>query len=360
MPPSPQPRATHTTCFGKTHSTGQASRTLRLTHKTLASPDSQATPDEDPLAAEALDWFVRLQAEAGQPATIRAFRAWVEGDPAREQAFAKVAALWGAPEFLQAARNVARASPAAGGETRQRRGAIIRNATAGLIVLALALGATNASRIALWLRADYTTATGERRTVVLPDGSTILLNTGSAVAVDFDTGGRRVSLLKGEAFFDVRRDPARAFQVSGQFGRVAVAGTAFAVRADTEADTVVLSRGAVEVSRLSDPSQAAILSPGEAVSVTAAALLPVRPIDTSRSLEWTEGRLSFSERRFDDVLDELRRYFSGYVIVRNGRLGRIAVSGSYRLDDAGLAIRSLAEAAGASVTRLPGGIIILN
>lgn len=323
-------------------------------------PEQETTAADDPLDVEALDWFVRLQAEAGNPATARGFRDWLEGSPGRERAFARVASVWGAPEFLVASRNVADAASRVEGERRRQRRSRAKQGAIVASLMLLAFGVARFSEFSLWLRADYVTAVGERRAIPLPDGSTMTLNTGSAVALDFEQGGRGVTLLQGEAFFDVARDAARPFKVSGRFGRVAVKGTAFSVRFDPLADTVLLSRGAVDVSRLSRPEDSISLKSGDAVSVTATAVLPVRHVDPAQSLEWMEGRISFSERPFGEVLDELRRYHSGRVFLANGRLARIAVSGSYRLDEPDTAIRSLAEAAGAVATVLPGGIIILR
>ncbi|MFD1331987.1 FecR family protein [Methylopila musalis] len=326
----------------------------------IGEPEQETLAAEDLLDGEALDWFVRLQAETGDPATARGFREWLEGHPGRERAFAKIASVWGAPEFLVASHNIADAASRREGERRRRLKSRVKRGAIVASVMLLAFGVTRFSEFSLWMRADYVTAVGERRAIPLPDGSTMTLNTGSAVELDFEHGDRGVTLLQGEAFFDVARDEARPFKVSGRFGRVVVKGTAFSVRFDPLADTIVLSRGAVDVSRLSRPEDSTHLTSGDAVSVTATAVLPVRRVDLARSLEWMEGRISFFERPFGEVLDELGRYYSGRVFLANGRLARIAVSGSYRLDQPDVAIRSLAEAAGAVATVLPGGIIIVR
>ena len=84
----------------------------------------------------------------------------------------------------------------------------------------------------------------------------------------------------------------------------------------------------------------------------------VRSIDTASQFAWVEGRITFNEQPFGAILKQLQRYYRGRVVVWNSALDKTAVSGSYRLDDPGLAIRSLAEAAGAEVTTLPGLIIL--
>ena len=70
----------------------------------------KGNPVTDPFAEEALDWFVRLQANPGDRKTAQLFREWTGGDARRAAAFEKVFALWGAPEFLRATANVAQAT----------------------------------------------------------------------------------------------------------------------------------------------------------------------------------------------------------------------------------------------------------
>jgi ferric-dicitrate binding protein FerR (iron transport regulator) len=86
----------------------------------------------------------------------------------------------------------------------------------------------------------HVTATGIRDEIVLPDGSRMILNTASAVSLHFEGGTRSVQLLQGEAYFDVAPDPARLFTVVAAFSEVEVKGTAFSVRTENEADTVVV------------------------------------------------------------------------------------------------------------------------
>lgn len=265
--------------------------------------------------------------------------------------------MWGEPEFLRAVENVARETkfPARGkprASARRQRTALI----VGAVILIW--GAASVPDIIVSLRADYMTATGERRTITLPDGSQMLLNTATAVSVDFAEDKREVTVLRGEAYFDVAKDRARPFVVDGNFSRVAVTGTAFDVRLDSDEDDVTLARGQVDVARLDRPADRTSLQPGQAVNVSNIGIAPVRAVDTSTALAWVDGRISFTERPFGEVLRQLRRHYRGRVLVLSPRLGDVAVSGSYLLDDPGQAIRSLAEAAGGSVTVLPGLIVL--
>ncbi len=325
--------------------------------RTAADPRNSA---DDPCAVEALDWFVRLQAAQGDPPTVRAFRAWIESDPRNAAAFEKVASMWGAPEFLLATHNVAKTTGFSASKPKRQRRSLAKKATIAAMAIVIVVGAARFREFMIWMRADYVTATGEQQDVLLPDGSRMILNTGSAVALDFSSGRRGVKILAGEVYFDVQSDPVRSFQVTAQFGRVEVKGTAFAVRTDDEADNVIVSRGSVDVTRMSRPSEHAGLKPEETVGVTASAISPVERIDTDKSLAWIEGRISFYDRPLGQVLNDLRRYYRGRIFVANSVIERVAVSGNYKLNQPALAIQSLAEAAGATTTTLPGGFLILR
>lgn len=317
-------------------------------------PERQASPSgqaED----QALDWFMRLQAEEPSAEDAARFAAW-RADPDCAAAYDKLIALWGDPAFAAALQR--RAGATAPNARRPSRSGYA--ALAAAAVLLLALTAVYLPGLRMRLAADYMTATAERREIVLPDGSRMTLDAASAVALDFADGHRTVRLLSGDAFFDVVHDEARPFKVEGHFGIVRVTGTAFAVRAGAQEDEVVLTRGGVDVTRISAPGDPAHLVPGEMVSVSRAGLSPVRKVDTTRALAWMDGRLSFSNRPLGAVLEDVGRYYNGTILVLARGLAEQEVSGSYRLDDPVLVLRSLAEATGAHLDVLPGGVLILR
>nr|WP_286675449.1 FecR domain-containing protein [Rhizobium sp. CSW-27] len=248
------------------------------------------------------------------------------------------------------------------------RGVLVKPKARRWPLPAAALAASVLLSVSIWqypaltiaVEADYLTATGSQTTVPLPDGSTMMLNTDTAVALDFAAGRRHIRLLRGEAFFDVVHDPAHPFTVSGHYGEVEVLGTAFSVKTGDDEDEVVLERGRVEVLCLCDNRDRAELAPGQAVSITASAVSPVHAADPSTMLAWREGRIIFEDAPLGTVLQELRRYHRGPIMVVDERVNRLMVTGNYRLDNVEGALRTLADAAGVGFYRLPGGLIILR
>jgi len=96
------------------------------------------------------------------------------------------------------------------------------------------------------------TRNGSKSTMVLPDGSTVALNACSRLQYDADKflKGNREVTLTGEAYFDIRHDPAHPFIVHSGKVNIKVLGTSFNVKAypeDKQIETTLIS-GKVAVS----------------------------------------------------------------------------------------------------------------
>lgn len=332
------------------------------------SDDSQEFVHPDPVTDAALNWLFTLQAGPDDQRLRSEFEAWRNSDPAHAETFADVAGAWNLPEMDMVAADLA----ARTGHSTQKHDAKVVQipvrkrslwmtaSMAAAAVVLIAVGIQQYPVLMLQWRADYQTATGVFEEIMLPDGSLMTLNTASAVALDFKGTTRAVTLLQGEAYFDVVPDQARPFLVTAAFAEVEVKGTAFSVRTESEADTIVLERGHVDVAHLPERAETASLEPGESITASATMLSAVTKADPDTSLAWLKGMIVFEDRPFGQVLHEVGRYYGHSIVVATGRLEHVRVNGNYRLDNPERAIRSLATAAGASVTRLPGGILILR
>lgn len=318
---------------------------------------SGGSASADPIADQALEWFVQLRNSEADAVTRVALSTWLEEDPRHEAEFRSLETLWNSKPFIHAVKTL----PVDGRmllPPKARRWPLHVAAFAASVLIAAGVWQYPALMIAS--QADFQTETGSQTTVHLPDGSTMMLNTDTAVATDFKAGRRYIRVLRGEAFFDVVHDPAHPFTVIGHYGEVKVLGTAFSVKAGDDGDQVVLERGRVQVLCLCDGKGKAELEPGETVSITASAVSAVRAADPSVTLAWREGRIVFENASFGAVLDELRRYHRGPIVVTDERVNQLVVTGNYRLDNVEGALRTLADAAGIGFYRIPGGLIILR
>lgn len=322
-----------------------------------ATPEAELVHD-DPIVDEALEWFARLRNETADAQTRAAFERWRAQSPRHAQEYRDLEAMWGSTSFRQATESLRDHRLEAPREAPPR---VARRwiARAAAVVL-LAMGASQYPALMLRWQADYSTDAGDRRMVRLPDGSTMILDTASAVAVDFEGGRRQVRLLEGRAFFDVKHDPDHPFRVAGRFEETEARGTAFSVRSGEDEDRVILERGRVDIARLARRADHVDLAPGEKVVATKDALSAVTTLDPGDDLAWLDGRIIFEDQPLSHVLAELRRYYKGAVLVMDHRIDRQLVTGNYRLDNIEGAIRTLTDAAGVTMSRLPGGIILIR
>ncbi|MCB5185754.1 FecR domain-containing protein [Methylobacillus gramineus] len=184
-----------------------------------------------------------------------------------------------------------------------------------------------------WM-ADYRTATGELREVVLDDGTRILLNTASAIDVDFSGDLRQVRLLAGEILIQTAPDNARVhrpFVVDTPEGRLRALGTRFTVRQQDGVTKLAVMEGAVEASPALDISRASILHAGRQSSLSANEVHAIQPLD-DKHIAWADGILYVDKMPLHAFISELGRYRPG-VLRCAPEVAHLEVSGVFQLND---------------------------
>jgi transmembrane sensor len=174
---------------------------------------------------------------------------------------------------------------------------------------------------------NYATALGERRTEVLADGTHVVLNTDSALQVQYTRSRREVELRRGEAQFEVTHDAERPFVVNTGEGTVTALGTRFQVRRDKDAATVTLLEGKVEVAH---GEQRTVLRPNEQAHLSDAAGIRVSTIDPKQVNGWLDGWLFFRNTPLSQVVAEANRYSAKKLRLGDNRLAGLRFSGSFR------------------------------
>jgi transmembrane sensor len=308
--------------------------------------------EQDKLVEEAIGWLGRLG--SGRARDRAGFAAWRARSPAHEVSAREAEALWrdlGETDHALAfrAQVLLHAAP-------PRPPARSRRAVVGMSVAAstvLVLGTSQLLPLSS-LRADHSTGTGERREVRLPDGSVVLLNTGSALSVSFTAQKRQVELLRGEALFQVAKDQARPFLVRADAGSVRAVGTEFAVRTLNDAIRVSVTEGVVEVLSDEAPAGAIRLKAGQTVTYGRQGRLgALQAVDTGAETAWRRGKLIFVQRPLAEVLTEIERYQRGRILILDDRLRRLNVTGVFDLADPAGSLAAIAQGLQADLTRLP-------
>jgi transmembrane sensor len=188
----------------------------------------------------------------------------------------------------------------------------------------------------------FQTAVGERSTVTLEDGSVATLNTNSKVQIAYSDGERRVKLIKGQALFEVAKNPHRPFVVFAGDRRIVALGTAFDVRLDDNRVEVTLVEGRVAVetaAAITPPGLAPAkgrteLEPGEQLVAARGEPMLVKPANTDRITSWRGGKLVFQDDALAEVVREVSRYSRTRIVIDDERIAQLRVSGVFRTGQA--------------------------
>lgn len=303
--------------------------------------DADYPDHETPIRGAAAFWDARLRNPDCTDAERGYFQAWCEEDERHRAAY----------DELQAAVDVLR-SAAHRPELRAMRDAALasrkdrtRRLTAIAASLALvALASPVAWNLARSGGADeqaagaplyYATTIGQQSGITLEDGSVVTLNTDSRVRVTYDETQRHIALLRGQALFEVAKEPDRPFVVEAGGKRVVALGTTFDVRLNGKDVEVTLVEGRVEIARNIVTNNKAAPAPvrlemGERLVSGADEELKVTRIDTAKATSWREGFVSFEETPLTDAIAEMNRYSTVRIVAADAELGQFTVNGMFR------------------------------
>lgn len=334
----------------------------------------------------ALQWVTRC--DRGLDAAEKAeFEQWLQADPCHRRLFEEfdgVFDLVSRTDPAPAVRGTVVRDDAAASTGRKGR-RFSRAWVALAAAAALTIGYHQVWRPAHFSRA-FETATGEMRTVKLPDGSALEMNTQSEVAVTFTSAERRVQLLRGEGHFNVAKDAARPFVVATHGVAVKAIGTRFNVRVRGESVDVLVTEGKVQVEPVpaaapttpaaasaAVPPDAArrapevtgegkrtpepiLLTAGYRISIEARSLATVAaealaepravrlPADEiRRQLAWQERKLEFESARLAEIVHEMNRYHQRRIVIADPILSTQRFGGSFRPEDRAGFVRMLQD-----------------
>lgn len=213
---------------------------------------------------------------------------------------------------------------------------------------AAVLGATGLGVFRAFFSAEgrrYRTRKGEIRQIALADGTVITMNTDSELSVSFTEARRDVSLVEGEALFDVAHDALKPFYVSAGQTLVRVVGTSFSVtRIAGNPVRVLVREGVVEVTRRGAPASEQVrLVADMGVSLPVAPILEFKasPVtvaklstgELDRELAWRDGRIAFEGETLGQAAAEFARYSDIRIVIEDPSLAKEEIAGLYQADD---------------------------
>ena len=225
----------------------------------------------------------------------------------------------------------------------------------------------------------FETDIGQQANYQLSDGTHITLNTNSALKVDYSQDRRRIYLLRGEAHFDVAKNPQRPFMVYAGEGMVWAVGTAFNVRylnagnlegnhAGTLVDTLIgtsidvtVTEGTVKIFADIEPDKNTNLNANNAQNsptdheqlvhagksvqyskvIDATQTTPAQVLE--QKLAWQQGALIFKGETLEQAITEIARYTDKQLIITDPSIKNIRVGGHYKTDNINSLLASLSQ-----------------
>ena len=234
------------------------------------------------------------------------------------------------------------------GATVLHRDRDIRPRDRSLLKIAAALAGVAFTVVAGWTAKavffdqHITTSIGKWDRTMLPDGSVLRIGPGTKLRWSFDADQRVIVLSRGEAVFEVAKDPTRPFIVTTDVGDVRAIGTEFGVSLNASTAIVTVAHGKVAVSK---PNNGRIVVDDRTVTATelvanqqivmsAAGAQPVTHVDAARELQWATGYYEFRGETVDQAIDEFNRRNQLQLAMADPIIGAIAMPfTTVKLDD---------------------------
>jgi transmembrane sensor len=343
-------------------------------------PDQAELPN---LTLQAIEWLVRLRSDAMDEAETHAFADWLSEDISHAEAFSEAEDLFQnlaiaaktprviTPGLIEPNTTQISTRPVAAPNTKTPTRQPTSVLTKGWLALPLALATAWLVAVGLVLPkqahlfdrflSDYHTQTGEVREIQLADGSQLLLNTNTAVSVQYQDSIRQITLHHGQARFTVAKDSQRPFEVKSDGLLVRALGTVFEVYKHESGETLVTVQEHVVAARLQPKTELA--GKGQSAPVTVQEGQQLRyggngilnlpqPVDLAQASAWQHHKITLNDRPLGELIAELDRYRVGRIFLSDAKLSNLRVVGVFNLADPDAVLAKVCKILALKETRL--------
>lgn len=340
---------------------------------------AEETPSPD-LTETAVEWLVQLRGGDLSEAQTHAFADWLSESIEHANAFAKAERYFNemvtaekllrpADKSLTLQENTPNPSVATLPRRTFKPWLAIPLALSAAWLVAVGLVLPSQTNLLDNLLSDYHTQTGEIRDIALADGSHLLLNTNTAVSVDYQPSQRLITLHHGQVNCTVAKDPARPFEVKADTLVVRALGTVFEVyRKPAGAITVTVQEHAV-AARIQKSStennegkstQVNIQADQQLVYQGGGYLPQPSSVNLTQATAWQHHHLSIKDRPLSELVEELNRYRLGRIYLAGDTLKNLRVTGVFPLDNPDVVLSSVRKVLGLQESRLGPWWVLLH
>lgn len=337
------------------------------------------------LEEEAAIWVWRLDDDNVSAETRAEFEQWLRRDSRHRRAFEELGGVWQSLDELAEAKRDEKVATFVAEEQRLYANTTPKPGRGHLrrwLPWAMAASlAVMVGGLSWYQRGNESqtlaTAVGQQRSVTLADGSIVQLNTNTILETHFTRGQRVIHLTKGEASFNVARNPDRPFLVHAGNTVVRAVGTEFNVRLrDTMDVEVIVTEGKVEVTPQTGASTKTVvateslkpimaarseLTAGQRFEATAASpVATITPATVSNTLAWREGAIVFDGEPLVQAIAELNRYTDTRLVVADASIHDLRVGGRFRTGDVDGFLEALTKAFPVTTRRTSDHLVYIH
>jgi len=320
-------------------------------------------------ADTAAEWVARLSSQDVTDADRAAFQDWLASSPDHRRAFDEAQRTW---LDLDALSSLANSEPDA--LPCELRLEIDRAAVVGVLGTLWMVWLVSNPADSFSSAANYRTEVGERREILLADGSLLILNTDTETHVALTATQRSVHLEHGEACVIVAKNPDRPFVVTAGGGTVRAVGTEFNVYHRGDTTTVTVLEGAVDViwpvpDSAPDGSVDATVPTGsqrieQSQAVTfgdaGSEVVDLAPGMAARAASWRSGRIYFDGATLAEIVKEINHYIEAHVVIADDDIAGFTGGGIIHVDNVGSILSAIEKAWPVRVIHESPDVIVLK
>ncbi|MGF7217036.1 ferric-dicitrate binding protein FerR (iron transport regulator) [Spirosoma lacussanchae] len=303
-----------------------------------------------------LDDRFRAYCQQRDSEAVLFWKRWQQSNPPNLAAFREAERLYSQPQPSTSHQRASAQPHQTPSGPVSRRWLVVAALAAVLVLLGLGYW--------FWQQQYVTEATAfnERRTVTLPDGSTVALNSHSTLRYQRSnfTELTRAVELTGEGYFDIktaRNGAPFTVRTDGSFD-VQALGTTFSVQNRPHQQRVVLNSGQIQVS-FHDARPAVTLQPGQLLETSVADPQPrQRTVRPTLYNAWTRDQLVFENASLIEVIWTLEEQFGIPVRLENTVPGNQTLTGILPISDPETVLRSVAELSRLNIRQTEHGFVL--
>ncbi|WP_353196713.1 FecR domain-containing protein [Parapedobacter defluvii] len=267
---------------------------------------------------------------------------WINSSEVNRRIYEQVEQAWAESQRDSAPQRLARGKAMVFGRIRRdkhswwKRTSVVSQVAAALLVVALSwYGYTKMQPQNQAVALRTVQNDGEPKELLLPDGSTVWLNSKSQIRyADNFSGKTREIFLKGEAFFDIKRDESKPFIVHAGSLATQVMGTSFNIRAYVEWSDIEVTVSSGKVSVSDSTGVIGELVSDQQLSYQKSTGRFTRQLVKSRNASlWKEGELIFDAETFEEVAQILERRYQVHIQFDNNKIKNRPVSARFSKDE---------------------------